>query len=34
MQPAPKDYDYWITNVAVAKDMIKTCEHKNMLFTL
>ena len=28
--PHPKGYDYWITNVAVAKDMIKACERKNI----
>ena len=34
MRPAPKDYDYWITSVAVAKDMIEACEHKNITIDL
>lgn len=34
VRPAPKDYNYWITNVAVAKDMIEACERKNITIDL
>ena len=30
----PKDYNYWVTNVAVAKDMIGACERKNITIDL
>lgn len=32
--PAPKNYDYWFTNVAVAKDMIEAYERKNITIDL
>lgn len=34
VRPAPKDYDYWITSVAVARDMIEDCERKNIIIDL
>lgn len=34
VRPAPKDYDYWITSVAVAKDMIEGCERKSITIDL
>ena len=34
MRPAPRDYDYWITNVAVARDMIEACERKDITIDL
>lgn len=34
VRPAPKDYDYWITSVAVARDMIEGCERKNITIDL
>ena len=33
-RPAPKDYDYWITSVTIAREMIEGCERKNITIDL
>lgn len=34
VRPAPKDYDYWVTSVVIAKDMIEAYERKNITIDL
>ena len=34
VRTAPKDYDYWITSVVIAKDMIEAYERKNITIDL